>query len=665
MRVFKRSIHLYSALALSATLLVAGCLDLKVPPRPAADGGAGKGGTGGAGGSAKDGASENGGGGESDAGESSGSGFRNGDPCESWTDCESKNCVDSVCCENKCDGVCETCNGDINDDNNLTTEEFLLIGKCKPYDQGVDIANECSDLDVCNAACDGNGACRVRQGVGEAESCLDNGEDCSGTGENEQCAGGTCFKGLCGDPCTCTDKNECCNGCYPINEGGSCDADSLDCTDDLCRAGACAHEFKSGFCLIEGVCYSDDRDKPNNQCQYCHVSEDTGKWSNRTSKTSCNDGVYCNGADKCDGSGNCLNHGGDPCSNGDSCNNTCNETAKNCFSPDTTQCDYNDDPNLMTVDFCNGSGECTEGQNYCTQHKCWKVPPTGQTNCYDNSGQLSSCPGDVGTDACATTDFCGQDAQYPHNSRTFTESTANGDVIVTDSLTGLMWQKTYVTGSWQYALDYCEGLDYAGQTDWRLPDVNELASLVNEGKVGPASDFPGIPSDWFWSSSFCVGNTGYAWGVDFPDGGDEDSKTSYENNVRCIRGVTYFETSDVRFYATGQHTVLDRATGLVWQKECVTSKTWQGALTYCEELDLGGYGDWRLPNINELRSLVNYAKVSPASDFPGIPTDYFFWSSSSYVDNASSAWYVGFNIGNVSHDNRTNTYDVRCVRGGP
>jgi hypothetical protein len=298
MRAYIIDIRLFLIAALGSALLIPGCFDLSLPPKPRADGGTGKGGTGGASNSVKGDASETGG--------SGGSGLKTRDPCKSWTDCESKNCVDSVCCESKCDGVCETCNGDLNGDNDITTEEYLLIGKCKPYDMGLDIANECLDLGSCNAACDGEGACRVNQGAGQAESCIDNGEDCSVTRENEQCAGGTCFDGLCGDPCTCTDKNECCNGCYPINEGGSCD-DGLYCNgDDTCDgSGNCNHAGDP--CDNGDVCR--ECQEADKTCTYStnmiwHDSTSELSWevtpSNSSNVTWQAAVDYCNGLTLCD-----------------------------------------------------------------------------------------------------------------------------------------------------------------------------------------------------------------------------------------------------------------------------------------------------------------------------------------------------------------------------
>ena len=85
----------------------------------------------------------------------------------------------------------------------------------------------------------------------------------------------------------------------------------------------------------------------------------------------------------------------------------------------------------------------------------------------------------------------------------FSTSTINGDVIVTDSTSGLIWQKTSSSATtWSLALSYCENLTYATYSDWRLPNKNELLSLVNFVKSSaPYSNFPDIPSNEIWSST--------------------------------------------------------------------------------------------------------------------------------------------------------------------
>ena len=61
--------------------------------------------------------------------------------------------------------------------------------------------------------------------------------------------------------------------------------------------------------------------------------------------------------------------------------------------------------------------------------------------------------------------------------------TDNSDGTITESLTGLMWVRVFATieRSWQGALDYCNNLTLAGYTDWRLPNIDELESLLNKG----------------------------------------------------------------------------------------------------------------------------------------------------------------------------------------
>ena len=111
--------------------------------------------------------------------------------------------------------------------------------------------------------------------------------------------------------------------------------------------------------------------------------------------------------------------------------------------------------------------------------------------------------------------------------------------IVIDTDTGLIWQKTYVSSKkWQEALDYCENLIYAGYSDWRLPNKDELITLINYDRVNPASDFPNMPSRSFWSSTTKTRSTDEAWEVDFSEGNLSSNtyhlKTSH-GNVRCVR----------------------------------------------------------------------------------------------------------------------------------
>ena len=97
----------------------------------------------------------------------------------------------------------------------------------------------------------------------------------------------------------------------------------------------------------------------------------------------------------------------------------------------------------------------------------------------------------------------------------FETRTIGGDEVVKDSLTGLIWQKTYKDGVKKFAdaLSTCENLDYAGFTDWRLPNKNELASIANYAKYRPASDFPEMPNWTFRTSTSDAKNAKSAWYV--------------------------------------------------------------------------------------------------------------------------------------------------------
>ena len=121
-----------------------------------------------------------------------------------------------------------------------------------------------------------------------------------------------------------------------------------------------------------------------------------------------------------------------------------------------------------------------------------------------------------------------------------------------------------------------------------------------------------------------------------------------------------------RFTDNGDGTVTDKCTGLMWQKETAPGEyTWQDALKYCENLSLAGHDDWRLPNVRELQSIVDYGRRNPSIDpvFGAVPLSY--WSASSCVAEPQYAWRVLFFIGSVLVNDKTEGgYSVRAVRSG-
>ncbi len=129
--------------------------------------------------------------------------------------------------------------------------------------------------------------------------------------------------------------------------------------------------------------------------------------------------------------------------------------------------------------------------------------------------------------------------------------TDNGDGTVTDKSTGLQWQRcsqgqawssgtcagTATAHAWQAALQLAEAVSYAGQSDWRLPNIKELASIVEQACYSPAIDlavFPGTPSSYFWSSSYYMAND--ALDVYFSYGSDGNDRKYRGKQVRLVRG---------------------------------------------------------------------------------------------------------------------------------
>lgn len=127
--------------------------------------------------------------------------------------------------------------------------------------------------------------------------------------------------------CSCSTQDDCCDGCQPKNENGSCGA-GAGCMQPVCRAGTCDREIPGGFCLVAGVCYRAGQGVGTNACSYCDVSRSTSSLSHAAAGTACDDRSFCNGADSCDERGECSRHAGNPCPAG-GCT-VCRETEKAC-----------------------------------------------------------------------------------------------------------------------------------------------------------------------------------------------------------------------------------------------------------------------------------------------------------------------------------------------
>jgi hypothetical protein len=126
-----------------------------------------------------------------------------------------------------------------------------------------------------------------------------------------------------------------------------------------------------------------------------------------------------------------------------------------------------------------------------------------------------------------------------------------------------------------------------------------------------------------------------------------------------------------RFTDLGDGTVIDNLTSLIWTKNAQQIPgvlTWQGALDACNILEYAGYDDWRLPNIKELQSLLDYGRSYPAlpegHPFLNVRSSYH-WSSTTF-EAISTMHTVNVNLGNTEQSitAKSNISYVWPVRGG-
>lgn len=299
----------------------------------------------------------------------------------------------------------------------------------------------------------------------------------------------------------------------------------------------------------------------------------------------------------------------------------------------------------------------------------------------------------------------------------------NGDGTITDGLTGLMWLKDancFGKMRWQDGLDAVAGFngnpsgydcqDYtAGYTDWRLPNVNELESLVNAGKLVNAAwlgenGFVDLQPDYYWSSTTMAKNNGdvsHAYVVGMSGGNihtfNKTPDTMYVLPVRAGGGPctsvaqtgqsTSYKPGDdgvlqagivrpsPRFKDNKDGTVTDNLTGLMWLKDanCFGRGRWDNTLSRVSALNANpagcgcseygaGYTDWRLPNRRELASLVDRGQFAPVlplgNPFVNVQLGNY-WSSTSHKIGFPAA--VGMNNGYVL----TSMYKSQSYYGWP
>ncbi|OQW92508.1 MAG: hypothetical protein BWK79_14475 [Beggiatoa sp. IS2] len=310
----------------------------------------------------------------------------------------------------------------------------------------------------------------------------------------------------------------------------------------------------------------------------------------------------------------------------------------------------------------------------------YSIVDTGQTLCYGDKAE-STCPQ---TGAA----LYGQDGQIQGKQPSYKD---NGDKTITDNVTGLMWVKERGSKiSWDNAKAGAATSRVGGYSDWRMPTIKELYSLIKfTGKSGTtaAASVPYIDTTYFdikfgdttagervidgqdWSATEYVSTTmngdDTAFGVNFIDGrikgypktdpATQSAKTLY---VRYVRGNTSYGAN--QFKDNGDQTVTDSATQLMWSKaDSSEAKNWQDALAWVQTKNAEkylSYSDWRLPNAKELQSIVDYtrspdtttsAAIDPVFTVTSVTneggkTDYpFYWTGTTHLDSMGAV-YLAF-----------------------
>ncbi len=273
--------------------------------------------------------------------------------------------------------------------------------------------------------------------------------------------------------------------------------------------------------------------------------------------------------------------------------------------------------------------------------------------------------------------FYGQDADFVVNPASYTD---NGDGTVSDNVTGLMWEKDMGEKmTLEQAQKKAKMSNLGGFTDWRVPTIKELYSLINfNGKAfGIHSITLFIDTTFFnqplgdtrkgereidaqtWSATVYTGKTlnniETIFGVNFIDGRIKGyPKYSPRTNephkmyFRLVRGNPQYGINN--FVDNKNGTITDLATGLMWQKEdSKKGMDWEDALHYAETLTVAGYNDWRLPSAKELQSIVDYTRSPQSTQSAAIHP---IFEISSIKDPRNRTNYPCFHTGTTHLDGR-------------
>jgi hypothetical protein len=197
--------------------------------------------------------------------------------------------------------------------------------------------------------------------------------------------------------------------------------------------------------------------------------------------------------------------------------------------------------------------------------------------------------------------------------------------IVTDTTTKLLWQDDVTSPykSWDEAISYCQSLTIDGVSDWRLPSMQELQTLIQfDHSPKISTTFSTRGGGKYWSSEvYPYTPESAAYYIDFSTGfsADYGDRSVFEKSnryrVRCVKGDKYLlEGKFSRDNSKG--IVIDSTTNLMWEDSSHINQTSsvEDAIAYCESLNIGGFNDWHLPNINELYTIADRSHYDDAVD---------------------------------------------------
>lgn len=291
----------------------------------------------------------------------------------------------------------------------------------------------------------------------------------------------------------------------------------------------------------------------------------------------------------------------------------------------------------------------------------------------------------------------GEDSYYNSVAQPIYTEPIPVDGTITDNITGLTWIKDpSLAGinnlyTWTNALTTCLGLAYAGG-GWRLPNIKELWSIVRYEGASPYIGFaPLCQSDYYWASTTNSGDASCALAINFASGqciGRVKTNTAYIRPVRSEGKLV--DSGQTTSYSAGDDgannpaaiqpnftdnedgTISDNISGLMWIKNPVAAGiggtyNWETAITTCENLDYANIIKWRLPNVKELMSVLNYQNNPAICPDNFTVSSGYYWTSTSDVAGGSpgdNALVINLGDGTSSQASKSNSYRILPVCGG-